>query len=152
MSVSACVQEIESFCNRWKHPVFGFCHIFLGSEGAAEESTSLAFVDYFREHDRAFDMDALPPALLEAAFCAVRKRCHAVRKTSGCKETLEEAVLVLPCNQRAVFILRTVLGLDAEVASKIMGLSSGEIVTTWMAALLRLRTLLPKRFFKEKGK
>ena len=141
--------RVEAFYNRWKAPVYRVCLVFLGGEGTASECTARAFFDYIRQ-DGSLELTAMPARLLGLALSVVRERCAVASKPNGEASNLTEGVLMLPCEQRAVLILRSVLGLSVEAISDAMGLGSNRARSLCFQAALRLRELVPKEFFEER--
>jgi len=141
--------RIEAFYNRWKTPVYRFCLVFLGEEDAASESTGSAFFEYIQQ-DGPLELTAMPARLLGLALARVQKCCAVVAKPNGKASNLAEAVLMLPCEHRAVFILRSVLGLSLEVVSEASRVTSDRARSLWFEAAMRLRELLPREFFEER--
>ena len=143
-------KQVRDFYRRWSRPVFAFCCLFLGDERGGEEATREAFLAYFRR--------GLPPAsnqlpidLLRCAMDAVKDKCALADPQNATNGTLEHAILVLPCEQRAIFILRNVLRVDAVSVGAITGLGSAQVSQLWIQSLLSARKLLPRDFFKERS-
>jgi DNA-directed RNA polymerase specialized sigma24 family protein len=84
----------------------------------------------------------LPALLLIYALDAARQTGSASAQSGA--HTLRDAVLLLPWKERAVFALRSTMGLDDMTISEIVEVPVQEIRKFWMNALFRLRELLPK--------
>ena len=150
MASFTTTHAVQVFYELWKVSVFTFCRLFLGDEDAAGESASRAFLSYIRKGN-PLDSGELPPQLVGEAIAAVKDRCATAPKANGGCRTLAEAILVLPCEQRAVFILRSVLGCGVELISVVIRMPVEQVRKVYLAALLRLRELLPRSFFEERS-
>ena len=149
MTVGRREAEIREFYDRWKASVFRFCVLFLGDEERASEATGKAFLRYMREAPDAAS-DQLPRGLVGFALEAAREWCASpadLARSDG--SSLREAILRLPCEQRAVFLLRNVLGMDRQAVSEVTGLTTRRISELWLKSMLALREQLPRDFFKE---
>lgn len=149
MSVTRSEQEIKAFYDRWKGPVLTFCRLFLGEESGAEETAAEAFLGYVRQ-GCALDTGKLPVLLLKCVVVAAKARCTLARASAVNGPYLRRAILALPCEQRAIFILRDVLGQDVAATAIATGLPHPQVRKLWCSALLRVRELLPREFFKER--
>jgi hypothetical protein len=134
-------RKIKKFYSTWSPSVFAFACLLLGEGVDAERTTAEAFQAYL---SRGLDLDALqlPVLLLIYALDAARQ----TESASAHSEThnLRGAVLLLPWKERAVFALRSTMGLDDMTISEIVEVPVQEIRKFWMNALFRLRELLPK--------
>lgn len=140
---------IQDFYRRWSRPVFAFCRLFLGDEERGEATTREAFLAYFKQ-GFPLGFDQLPPALLRCAHDVVKDKCALVDPLKATNRALEHAILLLPCDQRAVFILRNVLNVDTPSVAVVTGLPSEQVRHLWIQSLLVVRELLPRDFFKER--
>lgn len=142
-------KEIREFYGRWKALVFCFCVMFLGEEKRASEVTGQAFLRYLREGPDAAS-DQLPCDLIRFALGEAREWCaiptHLGRSNGS---SLREAILRLPCEQRAVFILRNVLRMDRGAVSEATGLPIRRMSELWLQSMLAVREQLPTGYIKE---
>lgn len=141
-------KEVRAFYDRWKVPVFSFCRLFFGDKERANEATVEAFLSYLRA-DFPLEAVSLPDSLLRSAVDAVRRRCSLRSPEQADGKTVESAILLLPCDQRAVFILRNVLEIPERSVAAATGLPAEQVHTLWIQALMRVRIRLPEHFFKE---
>ncbi len=141
-------REVQDFRDRWSAQIFAFCRVFLGNQERAQESTVEAFLVYLRQ-GLAPDETRLPNLLLQCAVEAVRDKCSCRDPRTARAENLESAILSLPCDQRIVFILRSVLRMDSVSVTVATGLAREQVRELWVSSLLRIRELLPEDFFKE---
>lgn len=149
MAFARSEKEVRAFYERWKGLVFRICLLFLGNEERATDATAQAFAGYVRDHAE-LAIDKLPPLLVRLALGVTRSWCAAhVPPASRDGDSLQGAILRLPCEQRAVFILRNVLGMDRQDVSEATGLSLQLIGELWIRSMLTLRERLPREFFKE---
>lgn len=142
-------KQVREFYDRWKAPVFRFCVLFLGDKKRAADATGQAFLRYVKETPDAAN-NQLPHGLVRLALEAARQVCvtpDPLSRSGGVP--LQEAILTLPCEQRAVFILRNVLGMDRRDVSEVTGHSLRQVSELWTRSMLTLREQLPKEFFKE---
>ena len=142
-------QEIHSFYDHYAAEILMFCRLFFGDEIQAEEATKEAFLAYVRGGSD-LDTDGVPTALYGCALAAVRDRCSLRPPPQENDRFLKDAILFLPCDQRVVFILRFVIGLNAEDVATATGLSRDSIHSLAFRALMQLRTLLPREFKETK--
>jgi len=134
-------RKIKKFYSSWSPSVFAFACLLLGEGVDAEQTTTEAFQAYL---SRELDLDVLqlPALLLIYALDAARQTGSASAQSGA--HTLRDAVLLLPWKERAVFALRSTMGLDDMTISEIVEVPVQEIRKFWMNALFRLRELLPK--------
>jgi len=148
MAFARSEKEVRAFYERWKGPVFRFCLLFLGSEERAVEATIRAFSRYVRDPAH-WEANKLPAALMHPALERARGACAAVPAASGDGDSPPQAILRLPCEQRAVFIPRSVLGMDRQDISELTGLSLQQVSELWARSVLTLRKRLAREFFRE---
>ncbi len=149
MVLARSEKDVRAFYDRWKGSVFRFCLLFLGNEERATDATAQAFAGYVRDQAE-LAIDKLPPLLVRLALGATRSWCAApVPPASGDGDSLQGVILRLPCEQRAVFILRNVLGMGRQEVSDATGLSLQQTSELWVRSMLALREQLPREFFKE---
>ena len=142
-------KEIREFYERWGASVLAFCRLFLGDEAQAQEATAQTFLVYLRG-DSALREDRLPLPLLRCAVDAVRDKCSPPASQEQNGQNLKSTILLLPCEQRAVFILHTVLHLDEASVAVATGFSVETVRKLSFRSLMRIRELLPRDFFEER--
>jgi hypothetical protein len=144
-------RQIEKFYAKWSPGVLGFCCLLLGEGADAERTVVEAFQAYL---SRGLDLDLLqlPTLLFLFALDAAKKTAVAPRTGASEPRRLEEAVVLLPWKERAVFGLRSAMGLDDMTISEIVEIPIREVRQISMKALFRLRELLNKRFFSGRSK
>jgi len=139
--------ELEEFYRRWKAPVFTFCCLYLGDKHVAGAATSQAFLSYYRQH-RELDLAQLPSPLIAAALTAVcrlaglRTGPAVITRAAGEVQPLKDAIVNLAADERTVFILSTVLKMDAEPVSAATGLPLERVHELWRSALRVLSATL----------
>jgi hypothetical protein len=139
----------ERFYRRWSPKVFGFCSLLLGNKVSAETVTAQAFRGYF-ERDLEPELVRLPDELMALAWDLCRPIASEGQGFgNGNSEKLDAAILRLPVEERAVFILRNVMAVDELDAGSILGLSLAALRRTWFRAMVDLRKLVPANFRKE---
>ncbi len=148
MSHKRSEKEVHDFYDRWSIPVFRFCRVFLGDEGRGEEATAEAFLVYLRG-DHALEQNHALILLLRFAVDTVRDRASPSVSRKPDDQTLKSALLLLPCEQRAVFILRNVLQLDTASVAFATRLPVETVRELWFRSLMSIRELLSKDLFKE---
>lgn len=148
MTEESLEKEFRDFYQRWSWPLFAFCRLFLGDEESGEAAAQEAFLAYFRQ-GLPLACDQLPAPLLRCALEKVKDKCALVDPRKTANGTLEHAVLLLPCEQRAVFILRNVLRVDVASVAVATGLAWEQVRRLWIQSMLGVRELLPRDFFKE---
>lgn len=139
-------RQIEKFYATWSPQVLAFCCLLLGEGSEAERTTVEAFQAYL---SRGLDLDfgACPTFLFIFAIDAVKRAAMPAKPESAEARRLQDAVVLLPWRERAVFALRSVMRLDDMVISEIAEVPFREVPRIWMNALSRLRELLHKDFF-----
>lgn len=150
MVVATNEKELREFYTKWSPLVFRVCRLFLGNDAEAEKATEAGFLTYF---ERELDLDrvALPILLLIFALEAGKRYCASIAKRPDPPTELGEAILLLPCDERAVFILRNVVGLDELTVGEIVELPIPEVRKRWFQSLMHLRELMPKESLKERN-
>ena len=141
-------EEVREFYQRWGAQVLTFCRLLLGDDRLAENATADAFVLYLRK-GLALESRQLPNLLLGCAVNAAKERCSPGNGPIQETADLKSAILSLPCEERAVFILRAVLGLDFFSVAIATGLASNKMQRLWIGSLLPIRGLLSKESLKE---
>jgi DNA-directed RNA polymerase specialized sigma24 family protein len=151
MSVAANTHDltsVEAFYKRWGPDLFVFCRLFLGDKEQAEKMSANAFVDYCRESSELPVTGEVPHRLLNRAFRAMQP-CRGTQPAQRTCDRLEDCIPHLDCNQRVVFIMRNVLGMDWKAISGAAELSLEQVRQFWLTAMLRVRELLPRKFFEK---
>lgn len=144
--------ELQRFYERWAPHVLLFCRLYIGEAETAEHVVEVTFLKYFRA-ELPLHIDHLPAALMSLA----------VDETAQCGDgdgsdvdsDFEWAVLALPPQERAVFILHGPLELPLHWVAAMKRLPSTAVSQLWIRALLRLRFATVKdgcsRLFEEYG-
>ncbi len=138
--------EIKTFYNRWKTSVFRFCCLFLGCKELASECMGEAFLNYLREK-LVLQTSALPSRLMGFALAAVERRSVRAARAKRPSQSLPETLLCIPGDQRAVFILRGVLGMSDFSVAAATGFPVERMRGLWRRSLFTLRAMLPRKFF-----
>jgi hypothetical protein len=139
--------EIKVFYDRWKASVLRFCCLFLGRKDLGAECTGEAFLNYLRE-EPALQTSALPSHLMRLALAAVKRRSALVSQANLPGQSLRENLLRIPCEQRAVFIMRSVLGMSDSSVALATELPMERMRGLWRRSLFNLREMLPREFFE----
>ena len=150
MSVAANTHDltsVEAFYKRWGPDVFVFCRLFLGDKEQAEKVSANVFVDYCRESSELPVSGDIPGRLVNRAYRAMPP-CRGTQPAQRKCDRLEDCIPHLDCNERVVFILRNVLGLDWEATSRASELSAEQVRQFWLTGMLRMRELLRVGFFR----
>jgi DNA-directed RNA polymerase specialized sigma24 family protein len=140
--------EVQAFHERWGGSVLRFCRLFFGDDTRAREAAVEVFLIYLRA-ENSLDQDRIPVALLRTAVKVVRDRCMVNSARKGDDRSFPSAILALPCEQRAVFILRYVLQLDTATVASVAGVVEETVRKMSFQSLLKIRELLSREFFKE---
>jgi DNA-directed RNA polymerase specialized sigma24 family protein len=85
------------------------------------------------------------------ALAAVNRRTLPVSQAGLRGQSLREKILCIPCDQRAVFILRSALGMADSSVALATGLPVERMRSVWLSSLLNLRELLPRGFFERRA-
>lgn len=143
------MDAIQKFYQRWSPKVFGFCRLLLGEGISAEAVTASAFRAYL---ERELDLDVLrmPEELLAFAW-DLSRQCPEPSEKPATNGSLSDAILLLPLEERAVFVLRSILAVDELDAGSILGLPLATLRRTWFRAVRHLREFLPTNFYKERS-
>ena len=134
----------QEFYARWGPSVFTYCRLYLGNRDQAEIATEEAFLRFLSQSPD-LGGDRLSLALVRCACEAAGRRCVPPFSGSVEVEELTDALPLLPCEERSVFILRSVLGLRAEVVAVAMLRTPQQVNQIWIESLLRIRKLWLKR-------
>ncbi len=149
MSVAVNVHDLhetKAFYKRWGPDVFVFCRLFLGDEQQAEAVSSKAFVEFYRESFELPITGEVPSRLMGLVFQAIQP-CREGPRLGKDIGTLETCILRLNCRQRAVFIMRNVMGMSWPVVAAAANLSVEDARQAWLKGMLLVRDLLPRDFF-----
>ncbi len=144
-------RQIEKFYAKWSPAVLAFCCLLLGEGADAERSAVEGFQAYL---SRGLDLDLvqLPTLLFLFALDAAKRMAVATPAVTTGVRRLQDAVVVLAWRERAVFGLRSAMGLDDMTISEIVEIPIQEVRRVWMNALFGLRELLNKDFFSRRTK
>ena len=146
MFYESSVESVRVFYDRWSRTVFRFCQLFVGDRDRAEKATEVAFLKHYRAGPD-LDLDVVPVSLLRQALQAVRSACG----SNGIPvQDLRTAILCLPFEERAVFILRSVLDFDFGKIAEVTACKEEQVKRAWVQGLVHLREYLPRDFFKER--
>lgn len=140
-------RKVEKFYAAWSPSVLALCCLLVGEGAEAERTTAEAFQAYL---SRGLELDVwqLPALLLTYALDAAKRNAPATPLETNETPRLQEAVVLLPWKERAVFALRSAMGFDDMSISEVVEIPIQEVRRIWMKALFRLRELLPKEFFQ----
>ena len=140
-------RKIEKFYTAWSPSVLALCCLLVGEGAEAERTTAEAFQAYL---SRGLELDVwqLPALLLIYALDAAKRNAPATQLETRQTPGLQEAVVLLPWKERAVFALRSAMGFDDFTISEVVEIPIQEVRRVWMKALFRLREMLPKDFLQ----
>jgi hypothetical protein len=142
-------KHIHKFYARWSPALLAFCQLLVDQDADAERSVIEAFQAY-ASRDLDFDLMVLPALLFTFALDGAKKGGIPLRAKTPETKTLRQALVQLPWKERAVFALRSVLGLEEELVGEIVEIPMQEVRRIWMKALLQLREALPREFLARK--
>lgn len=144
--------EFQQFYVKWGQHVLTFCRLYIGDTDTAETVVAQTFLQYFR-FGLPLDLGHLPPDLLSLAIEESRRSGEG--GGADVDSDFEWAVLNLPPEERAVFILHGTLGLQLPAVAAITRLAFCDVCQLWMRALLQLRISMVEddcsRLFAECG-
>lgn len=128
--------ELRNFYEQWAPSVYTFCKLYLGDSQASETVVTETFLKYFR-NDLLLQQDHVPTALMSLAL----EESNYAGENGGtdADSVFEWAVLELPPDQRAVFVLQGVLDLPLPSIAAITHLPFAAASQLWVRALLQLR-------------
>lgn len=141
-------KQVQDFYRRWSRPIFAFCRLFVGSQEGGEEAAREVFLVHFRQ-GLPLELDQLPVPLLRCALDVLKEKCTLIDRQNAGNGTLESAILLLSCEERAVFILRNVLRVETPSIAAAIGMPEEQVRSIWIQSLLAVREL-PRSFFKER--
>jgi DNA-directed RNA polymerase specialized sigma24 family protein len=142
-------KEVEGFYRRWSRPVLAFCRLFVGNQEGGEEAAREVFLAYFRQ-GLSLELDQWPVPLLRCSLNVLKEKCALVDRQNARNGTLEGVILLLPCEQRAVFVLRNVLRVETASVAAATGMPEEQVRNIWIQSMLAVRELLPRSFFEER--
>lgn len=140
MSDITSESEAQGVYERWGPSILTYCRLFLGDQEAAEAATQGSFVAFLRTSPQPSGA-GIPLALLRAALMATKNRCSLRGPRCPVSDELEDVLPLLSCEERAVFILRGVLELQAGEVAAVTGTTSEAVNRLWFHSLLHLRQL-----------
>ncbi|MBS1852830.1 MAG: hypothetical protein JST79_18145 [Acidobacteria bacterium] len=130
--------------------VFTFLQAFLGDRAAAEDLAYQVTMLVLRQtKSDALEHSILLSALTLALRTAESYRAGGIGHDPGAP--LEIAIRRLPAAERAVLILRNLLGMDWADVAVVASASSDKARQTWRTAVTRLTELLQRDFSKERS-
>lgn len=138
MSNKRAEDELRRFFDRWAAVVNTFCRLYLGNSDASDEVVSQSFLQYFRS-GLPLRLDHVPVALMSLAL--EESNCRVDIGEVEAESDFEWAVLKLPPDQRAVFVLHGVLGLQLPWVAAVTHIAYADVCQLWGCALLQLRML-----------
>src|SRR4051794_29516885 len=136
--------EVREFYRRWSTTVFTLARLFLGDQEAAEEATQQGFVNYMGEVNQ-LELQRIPLRLLRKTLQYARANSYAMRQAFPDTDEMEDMIKLLPQDERAVFILRSVLDLDFSQITVVTGLSPEQVHRMWSESILHVRDFWLKK-------
>lgn len=144
--------ELRRFYDRWAPSVTTFCQLYIGDSQAAEKVTARAFLNYFRA-DVRLNLDHIPAVLLSMTL--EESDYAGDSGQTDVDSDFEWAILGLPSNERAVFILHGVLDLQLPWVAAVTRTPFSTVHQLWVRALINLRMRIVhdscSRLFSECG-
>ena len=101
-------------------------------------------MNFFGEEDE-LDVNRIPLRLLRKALLAARANSSTARPGFPDTDEMEDMVKLLPQDERAVFILHSVLDLDFSQVTVVTGLSTEQVHRLWSESLLHVRDFWLKK-------
>jgi hypothetical protein len=137
------LEHCREFYERWSSQVFTVCSLLCGEQELAELYTEQVFLLYFQSAaGRTLTGNSeIPVALLRFACDIAEVGSH--RGSQGNIESRARALLALSFEDRAAFILVSVLRLKPSVAAAALGVDREALRRQWLSAALELRRLWP---------
>lgn len=128
--------ELQLFYQRWAPHLMLFCRLYMGDRESAEKAVAQTFLHYFRS-ELPLHRDHVPTVLMTLAV----EECNSCGSGDGgdVDSDFEWAVLGLPPEERAVFILHGALGLQLPWVAAVTRLTFAAVSQFWVRALLQLR-------------
>lgn len=134
------IEQFKNFYDQWSSLVFTVCYLFLGDQEHAERATERAFLNFFHAEAQS----ALPQkeiVLLQYAVASAKEACSAYAQPLVRTDKLQNVLRLIPCEQRAVFVLHGVLRVDVTATALATGLTNKQALVLWLQALTRIREL-----------
>jgi DNA-directed RNA polymerase specialized sigma24 family protein len=128
--------ELRQFYEQWGPFVTTFCKLYLGDSQVTETVVAQAFLKYFRS-ELPLRRDHVPTALI--ALALEESNCGGEGGGTDADSAFEWAVLELPPDERAVFILHGVLDLQLPWVAAVTGIPFATVSQLWIRALIQLR-------------
>ena len=137
--------DVRLYYDRWGRTALRYCQLFLGDQVEAEAATQQAFLEVFRSAtDLGIDDDQLPADLMRSIVTAATNHCSGFDKDLDAKD-FESCIRLLPCSERAVFLMRNTFGLNPRQVADITNTSVEDVNRTCLDAMLRMRKVWLKR-------
>lgn len=144
--------ELRQFYDQWAPLVTTFCKLYLGDLQVTESVVGEVFLRYFRS-ELPLSRDHVPATLMSQAL--EESNCAGEGGETDADSAFEWAVLGLPPEERAVFILHGVLDLQLPWVAAITQNSFANVSQLWIRALIQLRMSIVRdgcsRLFAECG-
>ena len=133
--------DCRLYYDRWAATALRYCKLFLGDQVEADAATQQAFLEILRRAtDLGISNDELPKNLMRAVVTAASSRCARSKMDLNTTD-FESCIRMLPCAQRAVFLMRNTFGLKANQVAEITNTTVEVTNRTWSDAMLRMRQL-----------
>src|SRR5437667_5205656 len=137
--------DVRLYYDRWGPTALRYCQFFLGDQVEVEAATQQAFLEVFRSAtDLSIDDDQLPADLMKSIVNAATNRSSRFDKNLDTKN-FESCIRLLPCAERAVFLMRNTFGLNAGQVADITNTTVEAVNQTCLDAMLRMRKVWLKR-------
>ena len=133
-------EEREAFCGRWRTNVLSFTRMYLGNEELARHATERAFANYFRSEE-LLEMEDFPLGLWCSTIEAARN-CEKKDPFIGFAAEFRAALLQLAPDERAIFLLHFVLGLEPSSIMLIGNWGPHQLRQLSAAGLFKVRRFL----------
>lgn len=144
--------ELQQFYARWAPHVTLLCRLYTGDTEVAETVVAETFLRY-AQSELPLAFDRMPSILMTLAL--VESNRSGDGGGADVDSDFEWAVLSLPPDERAVFILHGTLGLPLPSVAAITQLPFLAVDQLWTRALLQLRLSMVKddcsRLFRQRG-
>lgn len=143
--------ELQQFYEQWAPHVVSFCTLYTGDSQTAQTVTEQTFLNYFHS-ELPLRLDHLPTALMSLAV--EEGNCSGAGGAESDSD-FDWAVLGLPPDERAIFILHGMLDLQLPFVAAVTRTPLAIVSQLWVRALLQLRMSTVKdacsRLFEEYG-
>lgn len=127
--------ELQQFYEQWAPHVVSFCTLYTGDSQTAQTVAEQTFLKYFRS-DRPLRLDHLPTTLMSLAV--EEGNCSGAGGAESDSD-FDWAVLGLPADQRAVFVLHGMLDFPLPFVAAVTRTPFQIVNQLWIQALLQLR-------------